>query len=245
MSEKESTNISDRTMEIISQRVADYKTSKEKSKLNADEVGSHVDALAEVFDLDKDDVERIAKDVIIKQEQQDSFKDKLLDKLIKFGKEIILTVIVVVIVSLIIFGRYTVPQQQQVSSDVNSSSLDHSLFIKKTKIINALNTINPLKVYLLDYYMNEGKYPQSFDDVGVLISDITEMDYIEDVFLGKEGGILVKMDQSIGDNLIVGIFPRSARGGTLIKWQCKTNFSGYLQGCEKTSMNKYLRKFNY
>jgi len=236
--------VDEKTIELIAQRVADYKKSKEESKFSAEEVESHIGALSEVFDVEKSDVELIAKDVFIKQSQQNNLKDKIYDSLIKYGKQIILVIITAVIVSLLLFGRSTISSQQTMPASMEPTQ-DYSKLIRASKVVNTMQIFTPLRMEISEYYTYEGKYPQSFKELGLDKSEIIRFETIDDVIMSKDGGIIVKLAESLGDNLVMGLFPQTAMNGSMFEWKCKTNFKlpRAIQTCEQENMDKYLKRF--
>lgn len=236
-------NLNDATMELIAKRVAEFKKNKENSQFKDDEVDSHIGALSEVFDLDKKDVQSIANDVIDKQEQQANLKDKVYDGLIKYGKELVIACLAVIIVSLFIFGRSSFQPQVPQSTMPNTINLAGApgmeLFKQKATISNALGRISVIKMHLDMYYADEGEFPQSLSEIGIE-NDFEKSKDIDQIILGNEGTILVKFKESVAKNLIVKVTPIVMNNWT--EWSCETNFKGHFPGCDKTSLSQDLFK---
>jgi len=151
LSHSDNPQLNERTMEQIAQRVADFKESKDRSKSNAEEVESHLGALSEVFHVKKCEVDSIANDVFIRESQQRNFKDKFYDGLIKYGKQVIAIIIVSIIVSFMLLGRSVVqPQSQLIGNMNNNVAPDYSKFVKKATLSNAINTIMPIKMEVIE-----------------------------------------------------------------------------------------------
>ena len=234
-------DINDATMQLIAKRVAEFKRNKENSQYNDDEVDSHIGALSEVFDLDKNDVQTIANDVIDKQEQQNNVKDKIYDGLIKYGKELIIASIAVIIVSLFIFGKSNFQPQAPQSTMPNTISLAGApgmeLFKQKATIANSLSRISVIRMHLNEYYLDVGKFPESLSQIGVE-NDFQKSKDIDQIVLGDEGTILVKFKESVAKNLIVKVTPIIM--SNWMEWSCETNFKGHFPGCDKASLSQDL-----
>lgn len=235
--------IDNNTMELISERVAEYKKNKQTSKDSSEELDVHIDALSEVFDLDKRDIEHIAKDVLTQQEQRASFKDKLYDGVIKYSKEVIISIVVVMVVSFLLLGRSSLQQPNPSSTQTaEGASPNFSHFRKKTNLVNVLVAITPIKVMLMEFYADKGDYPETLEQIGLDRNEMKTGKGINDLILEK-GSIIVKLDESVGDNIILVLSPEVTMGGMRTEWQCKTNFSGNLGNCKKVKGNQYLAKF--
>ena len=233
-------NINDATMQLIAKRVAEFKRNKENSQFNDDEVDSHIGALSEVFDLDKNDVQSIANDVIDKQEQQTNLKDKIYDGLIKYGKELIIASIAVIIVSLVIFGRSSFQPQVTTPNIISlGGSSDMKLFNQKATIAKSLSRISVIRMHLNEYYLDEGKFPESLSQIGIE-NDFKKSKDIDQMILGDEGTILVKFKESVAKNLIVKVSPIIMNNW--MEWSCETNFKGHFPGCDKASLSQDLFK---
>ncbi len=237
-------SVDDDTMELIAKRVADYKKTQETSKQSSEDMDTHIDALSKVFELDKDDVEHIVRDVLIKKEQQADFRDKLYEGVIKYSKEVIISIVVVIVVAFLLLGRSSLqPSFSSSPSDDQETLADFSHFKRKAILANVLTSIAPLKVMLAEYYVDRGEYPKTLNEIGLSRNKIKSGKGINDLILAEKGSIVVKVDGLAGDNLMIMLFPKMTMGGMGFEWGCKTNFSGYLSGCEKIDGSQYLARF--
>ena len=243
--------IDDTTMELIASRVAEFNKRQNNSNNSSNELDIHIDALSEVFGVDKTDIEQIAQDVLIKQGQRQSFKDKLYDGVIKYSKEVIVSVIIITVVSLLLLGRSGLQQTHTMdpallAANAGTSpgtSPDYSQFRAKANLTSVMASIIPIRLMMMEYYHGEGEYPQKLDEIGLDRNEMRTEKGIDDLILGEKGSIIVKLDEKIGDDLIIKLSPKTAMGGLSLKWECQTNFPGYVNGCKKINANKYLAQF--
>ena len=245
MSLKMATNnhktIDDNTMALIAKRVAEYKKSQENSTQSSEDINNHIEALSEVFDLDKNDVEYIAKDILIKKKQQATFKDKLYDAVIKYSKEVIISIVIVVVVAFLLLGRSGL-QLANITAETPTNDTA-SIYRVKAQLANLLATISPIKIMLIEYYMNEGQYPKTLNDIGLERSEMKAAKGINDLILTEDGSILVKLDKSLGESHIMMLSPKFVMGGMKVEWQCKVSLATYIPGCTRVNADKYLAKF--
>ncbi|MCK5902059.1 MAG: hypothetical protein KAG28_02830 [Cocleimonas sp.] len=236
------TPIDDQTMALIAKRVAEYKKSEDNSKQSDDEIKTHINALSEVFELDKEDVKQIVKEVLIQKEQQLTVKEKLYDGIIKYSKEAIISVLVVMLITFLLLGRFSLQEPRFVKPDVSLTSSNY--FRGKVKLSHVLVMITPIKLMLTEYYMDQGVFPSSLKSIGLDRNEMKTGQGIDDLMIIEGGGILVKLNASIGDRLILILSPKITLGGMNFEWQCETNISGYIRDCKKIKGEQYLEKFH-
>ena len=239
--------IDDKTMELIASRVSEFNKRQNNSKNSSNEMDIHIEALSEVFDLDKSEVEQIAQDVLIKQGQHQNFKDKLYEGIIKYSKEVIVSVIIITVISLLLLGRSGLQQTHTMDPALlvanAGTSPDYGQFRAKANIANVMASIVPIRIMMMEYYQGEGEFPQKLDEIGLDRNEMRTEKGIDDLILGEKGSIIVKLDEKIGDGLIIKLSPKTAMGGLSLKWECQTNFPGYVNGCKKINAKEYLAQF--
>lgn len=239
--------IDDKTMELIASRVAEFNKRQNNSKNSSNEMDIHIEALSEVFDLDKSDVEQIAQDVVIKQGQRQSFKDKLYEGIIKYSKEVIVSIIIITAISLLLLGRSSLQPTQAMDPSLLAANAgtnpDYSQFRAKANLASVMASIVPIRLMMMEYYYGEGEFPKKLDEIGLDRNELRTGKGIDDLILGDKGSIIVKLDEKIGNDLIIKLSPKMAMGGLNLEWKCQTNFPGYVSGCKKINAKEYLAQF--
>jgi len=142
----------------------------------------------------------------------------------------------------VIFGRSSFQPQVTVNTPdtINlAGTPEMKLFKQKATIANAFGRISIIKTHLLSYYMDEGQFPQSLDQIGIS-SDFKNSKDIDQIVLRNKGSILIKFKESVANNLILKITPIET--GNWIEWNCETNFIGHLSGCDKVPLSQELFK---
>jgi len=126
--------------------------------------------------------------------------------------------------------------QHSISETAQSTNRE---FYVRAMLSNVLSGMVPTKMYFNQYIMATGELPKKASDVGSSISELQEIDYIEDSFLTKESGIGVLLSKEFGDNKILALLPEITPSGSRIKWKCKTNIDKKYLGIPKVAICKY------
>lgn len=102
-----------------------------------------------------------------------------------------------------------------------SSSQEKAILV--ARLSKVLSSLSPIKIKMTEFYMETGIWPESFHTIELSPKSL-KSSLINKTTLDKNGRIKVNLNQSMGKQKQLWIYPQSVMGGTSIEWQCFTNF---------------------
>lgn len=96
--------------------------------------------------------------------------------------------------------------------------------VKKSKLAQAMSLVSPVRMNIVQYYADTGKWPNSFADINLNSSDLQQKDLIDSAELRLGGVLHLRLAKStFGDNEVLQLIPKSIMGGQTINWECRTS----------------------
>lgn len=207
----------------------------------------YIDALDELTDLDKSEIERIANEVIAEYELKKS-DEKSSSLLHDYRKVLIPAGIVFIFIIGIIFSRFFGSSQEQfqpvspnttvinTSAISDTSQITQRSYYIRSKLAQVLNDITMMKMYIGEYYMATGELLTNIDELGgITIEDFEENESIDKFFLTKNGGVGVSLSKDLGVDKSLILIPKVSKSGAMIKWRCETNVEQKYLGVPKAA----------
>ncbi|KHD09619.1 hypothetical protein PN36_33715 [Candidatus Thiomargarita nelsonii] len=237
------------TLKEITKRVAEYKDRLDDSVESKESLEAHIEALSDVFHVSRKEVESIANGVIQSRNEGRDLKSRIASGV--YSKGVILSMVVVLSVVLVLIGR-NLPLESRSESlpseaplvESNSVTPNYNVFFKKSVFAQVLASMSAIKPLVMEYYSMTGKYPSTFEEIGLKRTDMSSGKYIDDMVIGKKGELIVKPSQELGDGVIIALVPKETMGGMSMEWDCETSYSdSILFPCNKISSDKYLSLF--
>ena len=105
----------------------------------------------------------------------------------------------------------------------------NSIFIFRAKFTNLLQSLTPLRMSIVTYYMERGKWPIEMEDLGFEPQSMQSRQ-IDNVKIKKNGKIVAMLNPRLGENKFIVLTPRPAMGGATVDWQCWANFPPSMLG---------------
>jgi len=237
------------TIKEITKRVAEYKERLDDSVESKESLEAHIETLSEVFHLSRKEVESIANSVIQSRNERRDLKTRIANGV--YNKGIILSMVVVL--GVVLIGRNQIPRLENSSESLpteahlvgnNSVTPNYAVFFKQSVFAQVLASISPIKILMIEYYYMTGKYPSTFEEIGLKRTDMSSGKYIDDMVIGEKGALIVKPTQELGDGVIIALIPKETMGGMSMEWDCETSYSDSIPfPCNKISSDKYLSLF--
>ncbi len=243
-----------KTLKIITQRVLKYSNEENKKGENKEALDAHIEALAEVFGVSKNEIMKIADQVISAEQNKKSFKEHFSDQFWRYFFAVILLGVILILVFLL--GRVktieqsTAPIRMTTEKPLNTSSDNVQIstpntqisthYLHKAMFSHIFVSTMPIKILMIEYFQVNGDFPNKFNDMGLRQEEMKSEKYIKSVRLGTKGKIIIKATEQLGKNIIITLAPKEVMGGLNIEWQCKTNYQqSKLYNCEQID-NKAL-----
>jgi len=104
----------------------------------------------------------------------------------------------------------------------HSSSMQQKAILI-ARLSSVLASLSPIKIKMTEFYMSAGTWPGSFHAIK-LNPKALRSSLINKTILDNNGRIKVELNRSFGTRKQLWLYPESVMGGTLIEWQCFTNF---------------------
>lgn len=138
----------------------------------------------------------------------------------------------------------TQPYQVPPVMPVTNTTADYSGYLRTAQLTEVYSLLTPLKLTMTEYYMMNGEWPSSLEQIRLKPEDMTDGQYLDKVRLGNNGKIYAYLSKTFGKNKILSLAPRSIMGGMQTRWDCSTNIdtSGLMGlGTLKCSEDRNLR----
>ncbi len=106
---------------------------------------------------------------------------------------------------------------------VDSTTADYSGYVRAAQLAEVYSLLMPIKMTMTEYYMLNGEWPSSLDQINLKAEEMTDGRYLEKVRLGDDGRIYAYLSETFGKNRLLSLAPKSIMGGTQTRWECSTN----------------------
>jgi hypothetical protein len=231
-----------KTLKIITQRVLEYSNEENKKGKNKEALDAHIEALAEVFGVSKNEIMKIADQVISAEQNKKSFKEHFSDQFWRYFFAVILLGVILILVFLL--GRVKTIEQSTPSTRVvitekplntpSNNTQINTHYLHKAMFSHIFVSTMPIKILMIEYFQVNGDFPNKFNDMGLRQEEMKSEKYIESVRLGTKGKIIIKATEKLGKNIIITLVPKEVMGGLNIEWLCKTNYQqSKLYNCDQ------------
>ncbi len=106
----------------------------------------------------------------------------------------------------------------------SSVSNNENIFYKKAQLSQVFAIVLPIKLVYIEFYMTEGRYPNSLDELGFDEKSFDTGELIENIQLSKKDGIRINLDSdTFGQKKYLIYMPKNIMGGMNIQWSCSSN----------------------
>jgi hypothetical protein len=123
-----------------------------------------------------------------------------------------------------------IPDNKTTTSEENGGLLDNivnklqSFSTTKAKLAKVITSVSPVRVSILHYYVENGKWPDSFLDIDLSSSDFAQKDLVESAELRLGGVLHLRLARStFGENEVLQLIPKTAMNGQSVEWECRTS----------------------
>ncbi len=228
--------IDKKTLKLVTQCALKNRENVE-SKVNAEEdVKEYAEALSEIFGVGVDDVFMISFQVLNSQKEREKVNAPSLTKIWKYlliGGLILLLALFLLWgkVQKVESGNQFLAQSLALSSEeVNDRSyLHHGIFER------ILKSMSPVKRSVEEFFKNRWEYPTYFVEMKLNKEKLKSKRYMRDIWLKKQGKIVIKATERLGDDIYIILTPIANMEGSTIRWQCETNYQqSTLRVCEQS-----------
>lgn len=96
--------------------------------------------------------------------------------------------------------------------------------VKKSRLAEALSLVNPVRMSIVQYYAETGKWPNSFSDIDLSSSELHQKNLIDSAELRLGGVLHLRLAKStFGENEVLQLIPKPIMNGQSINWECRTS----------------------
>ena len=113
--------------------------------------------------------------------------------------------------------------QPPTNMPVDNTSADYSGYVRAAQLTEVYSLLMPIKMTMTEYYMLNGAWPSSLEQINLRPEEMTDGQYLEKVRLGDDGRILAYLSSTFGKNKLLSLAPKSIMGGMQTRWECTTN----------------------
>jgi len=196
----------------ITDRVLEAKKAREDESILA----AHLDAIADVYEADRDTVESIARNVL--NEHAESVQRGF--DLPKITRIVWICALVLIMIS-VIWLLYRSTQTPQTVSTQSSIAMQ----LKLEYVNQAIAAVNVLKINIAEHRQVHGVWPNELSEIGARRSDYILNKYIENIELTEGATIVIHLNDLIGSQHYVTLRPLERIGSDSFEWQCTTNLA--------------------
>jgi len=102
-----------------------------------------------------------------------------------------------------------------------SSSQQKAILV--ARLAQVLSSLTAIKTKMTEFYMRAGTWPESFHGIQLNPKSLSSS-LIKKTILDRNGRIKVELNNNFGQHKQLWLYPVPVMSGTLIEWQCFTNF---------------------
>ena len=234
--------MNDKLRSDIARRVAEHKQGLD----DAAAMSAHVAALADVYGVERSQVEAIAARAAVER----SGPGRVLSRTVATLSRFQILVGFAVAACIIVGGawglsNYTAVEGEtagRVGAGITASA--EAQHRRASIAASILAEINPIRIMVVEHYLAEGRYPRSFEAIGLRRDDMRTARFVADTVLGPAGEIIVKSDDSPGEPFYLVLVPEQRMGGMSVHWNCRSSTEfRHLGACSAGDVTEYLRYF--
>lgn len=186
-------------------------------KVNAERIdesilGAHLDAIAEVYETDRQTVESIARDVIA----ENGNKIEKID-LIKLRNTLWVSALILIIISVLwlLYSNLQSKPEHQVLSKSNQRTVEYAK--------EALASLNIVKLMVAEGVASTGQIASSFEEIGIKESEIVLTKYIDRIHMDEQGTITADFSKLVGYQRYIKLKPIFRTASFQLEWDCRSN----------------------
>ncbi|NNF61790.1 MAG: hypothetical protein HKN06_10755, partial [Gammaproteobacteria bacterium] len=139
-----------------------------------------------------------------------------------------------VVIGSVIANRLSGPQQVEIvnlpgatpvtpMADVTASGAEQHRYITTARFAAAYTTVHQLRMFLTQYRMEQGNYPQDFSDLRIDPDELSDGEHVTAVTLQPGGVLVAHLEPThFGDDAVFRLTPRDVMAGTRTRWDCTT-----------------------
>lgn len=116
------------------------------------------------------------------------------------------------------------PDKTSETTGVIDQTLNYANYTRASKFTAIISTLSLLKPQVSMAYMENGRWPEQLEDIGLSEADLVDEKYIDRIVL-KDGKIYADASAEFGQGATVILRPKESMGGATIKWICQTNIA--------------------
>lgn len=119
-----------------------------------------------------------------------------------------------------------------------STTANEKFFAKKVKFSQVLSQVTPIKLVTLEFYVTQGRYAVSLDELGFNEQSFDTGELIQKIHISKTGEIRIVLDaNTFGKRKHLIFTPKEIMGGMNIQWTCSSNLERNIVPfqCESTA----------
>ena len=199
--------MNEKLIEDIQRRVREVNA----QRADESELSAHLDALAEVYYIDRRTIESIARDVIAERSDRASGLD-----FIKLRNVLWIGTLVIIIISVI----WLLYNNLQNENEPAGLSKDHERKISYVKEV--LASLNVVKVYFAENVATTGQVPSSFQEIGVKENELITK-YISRIQLQDGGVVIATFSELIDEQQYIKLIPILRTSTYTLDWDCRSN----------------------
>jgi len=231
-------NMEKAVLDEITRRVFALEGKQRHFERHSEELNDHIEALTEVSRLPRHQIEAIAYAL--------THDDSLRPRSLRFWQSLALTLAIVGGILFFVNRPITpavpvpapaveppLPQAAAPAASVQSQQTEallnpadqtlQKLYIQRAALANVFSLLSVLKTYLVNYYAENGKHPDSFKQLGIPDEDMNDGEYIKQVKILPKGALRVELSEFFGAGAYLTLTQQTIMGGTQIKWLCSSN----------------------
>ena len=212
---------------------------------------AHLEAIAEVFDLEVTDVEAIAAGVSAEQAGTSAVGGAIgAGWRYAIGAGLVAALLLGAVAALVLNQRDRLASApQSAPAPVTAlaspaSTPDNRPYVQASIVADILASIAPVRMMMMEYRMSEGVFPSRLEEIGLSRADMRTGRHIDDLILGDDGAIMVKAVDALAPDAYVVMSPRETMGGLNMEWHCATTVDlGRLVPCAHQPLRGVAERF--
>ena len=108
-----------------------------------------------------------------------------------------------------------------------------NLYKNTATITNIFHSIMPIKVSVMEYFVDRGEFPIQLEDMGMNSAEMKTKD-IQNIRIGEQGRIIIQFSEALGEDVYMILTPKNVMGGFGgMEWTCKSNYPHHKShGCQ-------------
>lgn len=208
----------------ITRRVSDRKRDLDDARARR----AHIEALADVFDVERAEVEAIAAEVVAERHAGGTqpgtaargspvtaARGSPATAARRSNVSWFVGAALVLVAGLTVAGWFATFGFSQHPGLGGSAP-----YLKTSIVAGIMSSLTPVKMMVTEHYLANGEYPAGFQELGLRRERLRTADEVDDIALGPQGEIIVRASRTLGSNAYVVLYPEPRMDGLQLKWQC-------------------------